>query len=564
MSNRLEAIHELIKSLKTDYPSKRVFNIHPSLEFVNISNERGSNGNGITARVNTDVTKGTILLTVPLSSRFSIANMENITLIPSSSSSSSKNKSKIRLRELLLDKIEKKMPDTQYINPVNLPTMLLVMYVMSLKYKQEVKKEYDNTSNAKWIGQIDTWPSLEELQNSLPFFWDIQSIENIVGTKNQVYTMIDEFQREIKMIFDKVVKPTLSKCGVIEYFISPLVTGTNVVEGDINGGDFISQVLWNNFQYAASITFSRSHGGYDSRSEIIPLVELFNGLPTSCATAGTGTDAKGKEDINIDFISLPLENRSEITAMRNIKKGEYVYIDYGDFVAPSAFLLKYGMIPQQLITRHDLDDRILIYLPPDLLPSKNDVTRINALKRSEFHSTKYECETDPIQIRDGIYESYISGGHEPLDICCIRHFILVSKMLDDEAVRLNLETGRIKANNINSFELANYFDQIIDYNIQNMPGNSSEEDMQLANDPATSALESSLLLARIAQREVLWKWRHAFRKKYDVPNFDIGNCCTVCGRSYPLLKCSQCKIECYCSREHQKSDWKVHKRLCRK
>jgi hypothetical protein len=99
MSHRLDAIHELIKTLKNEYPSKSLFHVHPSLEFVICSNERGSNGCGITVRVNTDVTKGTQLLTIPHSSRLSIANMENDTLIPSSSS---KNNKKIRLRELLL------------------------------------------------------------------------------------------------------------------------------------------------------------------------------------------------------------------------------------------------------------------------------------------------------------------------------------------------------------------------------------------------------------------------------------------------------------------------------
>jgi hypothetical protein len=446
------------------------------------------------------------------------------------------------------------MPDTKYICPTQVPTMLLVMHAMSNKYKQDVKKEYDNTSNAKWSGQIDTWPSLEELQHSLMLFWDIQSIKDIIGTKNYIYLMLDEFQCEIRMIFDELVKPTLIQHGVVEYFISPL--GTND-EG--NNEDLILQSLWKNFMYAAAITNSRSHDGYDSRSEIIPLVELFNGLPTSCAT-GTGTGTKGEEDINIDMITWPFQNYSEINATRNIKKGEYLYISYGDYVRPSAFLLQYGMVPQQLITRHDLEDRICMYVPPALFPSKNDITRIKALKRSEFPSTENEWNRNPTEIIEGCYGSYTSGGHEPGEICCIRQFIMLSKMLNDEAVRLNLQTGRLKADYVNLFELVDYFKCIIDYNIQNLNGNSSEEDMKLANDPATPALESALLLARVAQREVLLKWRHAIHQKYEIPQFDVANCCVVCGRSYPLLKCSQCKSQSYCSREHQKRDWKVHKR----
>lgn len=41
-----------------------------------------------------------------------------------------------------------------------------------------------------------------------------------------------------------------------------------------------------------------------------------------------------------------------------------------------------------------------------------------------------------------------------------------------------------------------------------------------------------------------------------------GMKCMVCGQFDRLLRCSRCKAAVYCSREHQKLDWKRHKSLC--
>ena len=37
--------------------------------------------------------------------------------------------------------------------------------------------------------------------------------------------------------------------------------------------------------------------------------------------------------------------------------------------------------------------------------------------------------------------------------------------------------------------------------------------------------------------------------------------CRVCGET-KTMKCAQCKVVAYCGKEHQKADWKVHKRVC--
>lgn len=45
---------------------------------------------------------------------------------------------------------------------------------------------------------------------------------------------------------------------------------------------------------------------------------------------------------------------------------------------------------------------------------------------------------------------------------------------------------------------------------------------------------------------------------------DISNECQLCGEMNNLMLCGGCKRTWYCSREHQKYDWKHHKKKCKK
>ncbi|XP_033735601.1 egl nine homolog 1-like isoform X2 [Pecten maximus] len=48
----------------------------------------------------------------------------------------------------------------------------------------------------------------------------------------------------------------------------------------------------------------------------------------------------------------------------------------------------------------------------------------------------------------------------------------------------------------------------------------------------------------------------------DIPNEHIV--CQLCGSRDDLQLCSRCKTTWYCSKEHQKYDWKYHKKICKK
>lgn len=55
----------------------------------------------------------------------------------------------------------------------------------------------------------------------------------------------------------------------------------------------------------------------------------------------------------------------------------------------------------------------------------------------------------------------------------------------------------------------------------------------------------------------------AIFKKHAERMGPLRNACYVCSRTSHLLRCSRCRVEYYCSREHQTSYYKFHKLICR-
>lgn len=43
---------------------------------------------------------------------------------------------------------------------------------------------------------------------------------------------------------------------------------------------------------------------------------------------------------------------------------------------------------------------------------------------------------------------------------------------------------------------------------------------------------------------------------------DVTVKCYICNKTDKLLRCARCKAIVYCSKEHQKFDWKRHKAYC--
>ena len=63
------------------------------------------------------------------------------------------------------------------------------------------------------------------------------------------------------------------------------------------------------------------------------------------------------------------------------------------------------------------------------------------------------------------------------------------------------------------------------------------------------------LFFRYANREL---------KKYEGSIINVGESCIICTREKNIMHCGKCNEAVYCSREHQKEDWKRHKLECSK
>ncbi|XP_036387245.1 egl nine homolog 1-like [Megalops cyprinoides] len=54
------------------------------------------------------------------------------------------------------------------------------------------------------------------------------------------------------------------------------------------------------------------------------------------------------------------------------------------------------------------------------------------------------------------------------------------------------------------------------------------------------------------------------RTRESTPDLDRDRqYCELCGKMENLLKCGRCRNSFYCSKEHQKQDWKKHKQICK-
>lgn len=210
-----------------------------------------------------------------------------------------------------------------------------------------------------------------------------------------------------------------------------------------------------------------------------------------------------------------------------------MYIDYGDFDGPSVFLLKHGTVPYQVIENHDISDCVNLFVPKDMLPSESDAPRIQVLGQlnhptSEKNANKHLL---PIGLED--YDKHKNHGVETDEVARLRQFMFFSKMLDDEGMQPNLQTGRVKGQ-VNVLPLLSHLKRIIGHDIKNLHEEdttnvetrrnnhvltrietevlkTSKDDMLLAQDPVTPRPNAAILLSRICQREVLLKWRRAFQ-----------------------------------------------------
>jgi hypothetical protein len=292
---------------------------------------------------------------------------------------------------------------------------------------------------------------------------------------------------------------------------------------------------------------------------------------------------------------------SILESCKGIHAGEELIIDYGD-VRASGCLVQYAFCPKELLQSPSSSlDVLILRVPKFLAPPDN--LRAKACENYNFPHTPdlvekelvFEVGHDALSA----YNSWPSSQGETDDLMTLRQYLTLCHLLDDDAVKFNIQTGRLRGD-ISSQQLAQALLLVVDSTLTeytSLNETTNAQDLERANAGETTPIESHILRARICQRDTIGQWRHAFCTKYNVPSefaqptlhyqlyvqqmnfknefhptlprpkaprcFVESKGCTVCGYTIRLKSCVKCKAVKYCGRNHQIVDWKRgHKQEC--
>lgn len=559
-SNRLDAVNTLIRTLRNRYPEKG-FTISPKLDFVQTTTK------GLCIRAKQPIKKDETLMVLPEAARLG----SKIILGDSK---------KIRkLHRDILDNGRKYEQVQRYLSPEDYLLAISIMKMLAMKCQGQTGR---TGAYAVTVDQAATWPSEAEMQQDSWYYWDAEKVKDIWNQSGLWFTF-EELQNHVKFTFDNVLYPFFKKNQPEDYVDTTLPSNVSSVDDN-------KKSLWNTFIYSLSLGWSRSHGGESDCPELIPLVELFNGHSDRIDQT-IKKSKKEKSVINVAiatgfwpfigggrFINECNLECSSVYATGDIDQGEEVIISYGE-ASPTGFVAKYGSLPPDFLHHFNILSDCSMWTPPQFIPTEE--MRIKCLERSGYPLDILKKGEGCTALgnfqhqRDDI-ERYRHGYYEPDVIKSMRQYLILAVLADDFELNRNYNSGRLRGPLYES-RVMPLLCQMVDYNIQQLTKDgettTSAEDVERATSENVPSWEKSCLLARVAYRESLLMWRHAFdQRRKDAMNFEehsnmddsniVG--CNVCGRSYPAKKCSRCQKVQYCSKGHQQLDWKSHKTVCRK
>lgn len=540
---RERAVVSLVEFLKKKYP-KKGFSISNNVEFV-VTEECA-----MAAKAISSIKKDDILLVIPESSRLSLAIQGDFN-------------DEVKRILKRIDRDLERFKEQPSFETCEISVAILVMLAAAIDEETE-------GSSLRSL-QAATWPSIEDVQaQDLAPYWKEEQVNDVLP-----YSIVSELSKgrrsHLSSVFSEVIYPNTLKNP--DKFIN------REIKKDEKNNDTQEEKLRKSFYYAFSICFSRAHEKHEG-PEIIPLVDLFNGMDEEICSEGINVKlARGfwpflhgsiyRNDFNLKC--------SAVYASRNIEAGEELIISYGDITA-SQFLAKYGSVPMKFIESPKIRDTVSVYCPPDIIPPRSDKLRMKALEEiNGFPLEEFRSQRMPLAYFEPhtlmMYQHY---GQEDEQLKMMRQFLILSHVVPNSVVENNIRTGRLQCNDINSIDICKALCDVVDHTIHQLGGSTtSHEDMSEANKLGTPTWKVAMLRTRISQRETLLVWRNLFLKNYGLldcpyPVIPLNPCqsrsrgsCLICGKTYPIKVCTRCKSVWYCSREHQKTDWKKHKLECK-
>ena len=620
---REAAISALIKSYQTKYSSKKDFFVSPSIGFV-ATDDYGS----ISVQAREEIEAGTLLLKLPAQERISTftrdktlkkvlqeldqlyqqhANTVISTKHDTDSDSNDHNETS-PLKEIM-----------EY-GEIALAVILLYAYGTAT----------DETNDSSILSQVlQTWPTLSELRGCCSI-WEPTKASD-AASKSAWELLRGTYTVELlrltyaahHFVLEQLVIPTLEKYQLMDVLTFPS-TATSTSEEPMY---MVREAYW----HASYLVRSRAYEGQTKgntaavkRPEMMPLVDLINGLATSCSSLGrvnVQVDHSAKDGTTT--VRALANNKTENAVNNSIEAGTELIVSYGDH-SVTGFISRYGFCPAEMLTcQQYVTDDVLLRLPPNLGPP--DRLQVWASQELKYPATpdeveKYKCFlpnaslvsfSKQMQANTFLLMGGPGGGgtfsegdilqtyyRQVPQLPALHQYLEMCHMASEQEIIYAVNTRQLKVEGASELHVSHLFQVLVDHTLvdrTDLDASNNALDLQCANAPDAPSDIVAAYRARIFQRDALAQWRHAFCQRHGFPSehaetkyyekYTLGKfkdhlflpklpkskapqCllakggCRFCGRTIKLLSCGKCRVMKYCSKEHQKADWKYHKKLC--
>ena len=368
------------------------------------------------------------------------------------------------------------------------------------------------------VGQ--TWPDYDEMVQCCPI-WQMSPQVTKLLRGTHTGEILKLYQKGHHFAFEEIVKPVLLQRQAVDMFVSKH-RPKRLKTKDNNPMDRLFQA----YMHAVYLIRSHAHEGrIDREPEILPLVDLFNGLPDGC-------DERKKNASHVDYYDQPIP-MTVITATRDILPGQEIIFSYGT-QTPGGFIARYGFCPTEVLVNPSptFVDDVFLSIPESLGPP--DKWRAQACKLAHFPSTPEELEHHHFQLPEETIDKYTENmmpyslfllrktGPSPLDerqsfadphLRRLINYLRLCHLESDQDILESNQRGVVGLHGFNFFHLSHLLQLVIDHvltQVTDLNSSTTAEDLEMANDPTTPFELVTAYHARICQRDALARWRHAF------------------------------------------------------
>eukprot|EP00039_Didymoeca_costata_P029705 m.25985 g.25985 ORF g.25985 m.25985 type:complete len:255 (-) comp7756_c0_seq1:809-1573(-) len=225
--------------------------------------------------------------------------------------------------------------------------------------EEEESSDYKLPKLQKLIAK--TWPSRDEVSD-MYHYWSESEAESFKAVPSR----LEASQKWGKILYAEVIKKILEDSGHVKEFIAPTLGS-----------------LEETMKLAWTLSMSRQHDGSNAKGKepyghIWPLKDLVQGFPS------------GHPSINVDVGMFHHKNNpvlqqgwSVLFAIRKIKKGETLFVDYGA-VDSATLLLSYGFLDYGTNWDNPYGE-VVIEMGKHLFPPTSDTKRWKAIRCNGYN-----------------------------------------------------------------------------------------------------------------------------------------------------------------------------------